>query len=320
MLVSEIKKAVEKYDKKEMTGLVIELYKIIPKAKKEQNNIDDLILDFKKKEKKKDEKISFPELVKEVNYFLECVEAGYYAEPNRVITKVERSKWRFKAKKYFKELNSYEATTSEGMISTDLLIKMFKLLSYGSVSLLFSNWETFRALGVSQEDYLYIILKRIFANGYSEENIKLSVELLEVDKDPYGCNNSLIRAYVDSLQERQAKNTSIVIIKQKVLDLKEQLKSLGKSDRKTFATKEDINFFTEIVFFLELALGENEEAINYFLDNEIKINKEIQLFVLLNHLKREELFEDWIRVYEEHKVDYRESLREDYKEVKEKIG
>ena len=39
-----------------------------------------------------------------MRYFLDCAKAGYYSSPNKVIPKKERSNWRFKVKRYYKEL------------------------------------------------------------------------------------------------------------------------------------------------------------------------------------------------------------------------
>lgn len=69
MLVSEIRKELRKYNHKELENIILELYKTIPKKKKE------------------------------IIYFLDCVDNGYYSSPNRIISKKERSSYRFKIKK-----------------------------------------------------------------------------------------------------------------------------------------------------------------------------------------------------------------------------
>ena len=49
MLVNELRKEIEKYDKNELKNIIIELYKRIPKNKKEDYNIDEFIKNSKKK-------------------------------------------------------------------------------------------------------------------------------------------------------------------------------------------------------------------------------------------------------------------------------
>ena len=43
MLVSELRKEIEKYNKKDLENIIVELYKRLPKSKKEDFNIDDFI-------------------------------------------------------------------------------------------------------------------------------------------------------------------------------------------------------------------------------------------------------------------------------------
>ncbi len=43
MLVADLKKEIEKYNKKELESIIVELYKRIPKHKKEDYDIDEFI-------------------------------------------------------------------------------------------------------------------------------------------------------------------------------------------------------------------------------------------------------------------------------------
>ena len=69
MLVSEIRKEIEKYNQKEISDLVIELYKRIPKKIKEEYHIDELIVNVNNKSKK-EEKLDFNSLKQEIIVFL----------------------------------------------------------------------------------------------------------------------------------------------------------------------------------------------------------------------------------------------------------
>ena len=161
MLVKDLRKTLEKYDKKEMTDIIVELYKRLPKKVKEDYDIDKFIEDVNNKTKKEEKNVSFEDLCSEVRYFLDCAKAGYYSSPNKVVPKKERSNWRFKAKRYYKELTKTIPTTDIGVKSTKLLIELYELVSRGTYTLVFTNWDTFRALGVSQTEYFDMILKRI---------------------------------------------------------------------------------------------------------------------------------------------------------------
>ena len=96
MLVSELKQELEKYDKKELIKIAAELYKRVSKAKKEEYQIDEFIKDFKLQTKPQEKKVSLSDLQNEILEFLSDVDQGYYASPNRKVSKKERSGWRFK--------------------------------------------------------------------------------------------------------------------------------------------------------------------------------------------------------------------------------
>ncbi len=121
MKVNELREIIKKYDEAEKEKIIVELYKRIPKNIKEDYNIDAYIADINAKAEKGDKQITIEELEKQVNYFLECAYANLYAEPNRIISKTERSKWRFKVKTFYKQLNSFLPETDEGKKATDLL-------------------------------------------------------------------------------------------------------------------------------------------------------------------------------------------------------
>ena len=53
MLVNELKKEIEKYDKKDLVKIIVELYKRIPKYKKEEYSIDDFIKSVTEDKKKR---------------------------------------------------------------------------------------------------------------------------------------------------------------------------------------------------------------------------------------------------------------------------
>ena len=91
---------------------------------------------------------------KQVDFFISCANPNLYVAPNRVIPKSERSKWRFKVKDFYKKLSSIKADTPDGIIATDLLKDLYRLLSYSSCYLTFTTWETFRVIGVSQSVFL----------------------------------------------------------------------------------------------------------------------------------------------------------------------
>lgn len=321
MLVKELRKEIEKYDKKELSDIIVELYKKIPKSKKEDYDIDNYIKDITSKEKPKRGKVlTIDELKEEINTFIYYVDNDYYASGNKVISKKERSTWRFKVKRYYKELNKYSPDTDDGRIATFLLIELFKRVSLGSCYLKFSNWETFRAIGISQGEYYDTIIKRILANGYVKDNLEKSIDLLNVEKDPYGWSNDMMDVFISSLKTIDTKYLSIDILKNKVNDIKNKI-AINKRDR-DYELEEQHNRFIEGIVQLYFILNEVEEGVRYFHKNYTYYDKEIKEYVLLNIMDDYELYKEWVLEYEAHlkKIDYRDSLKERYKEIKKIIN
>ena len=147
MLVSELKNEIKKYDKKELESIIVSLYKRIPKKVEEEYDIDSYIknIDINKKTDVVKKEISFDEIYNEIIYFIECIDLDYYCSLNRVISKKDRSAWRFKVKRFYKKLNKISTDNENGSIDTSLLIELFKRLSCGTSVLLFTNWNTFGA-------------------------------------------------------------------------------------------------------------------------------------------------------------------------------
>lgn len=69
MLVKDVRKEIEKYNKLELTEIIVELYKRIPKSKKEEYNIDDFIRDAQTKKKKVKKEVSFIDLQRKLLIF-----------------------------------------------------------------------------------------------------------------------------------------------------------------------------------------------------------------------------------------------------------
>lgn len=315
MLVKELKKELEKYDKKQLENIIARLYKLIPKKKKEETDIDDFIKNYEANPKPEKSKLSFEELKEDINTFIINVDNEYYAVPNKVVSKDKRSKWRFKVKKYYKELTSIAPSDHNGKEATELLIKIFKRLSTGSNILLFSNWQTFRAIGIEQSEYYDVIIKRIIFDGYTNDNINECIKLLDVLKDPYELSISMYEAFVDNLKNIKAMLIATDLLTQKVIELKEKLNSAKDYNRQYDITK-DINDNVLCLLNIYIVMGEIDAGIKYYNKNYIESIREVKQYILLEYLMIHNLKEYWIREYERYKIKYRESLVNTYNELK----
>lgn len=330
MLVSEIKEMIKEYPEEDLRLLIVELYKAMPKKLREDKDIDTLIKDAKellhsKKTDKKQAASADVKLLKpEIELFLENVYAQNYMEPNRIIPKQERPKWRFKVKAYIKALQAVPPEGEEGLIAADLLEKLYKMMCYGCCYYIFSSNDTFRSVGIRQTELLDLVLKKSFANGINQETIKRGIALvLERGLDGETTHSELICVLAANLKTADARELAIREAMEQKTELDQTVnvspKNKWRMSHVEYVRMEKANILTELVFRLNIMQCEYEEGIRYFKKNIRENDKEIELYVLLDLLYQYEL-KDWlIKEYEEavkKKVEPRGSLVKVYQYTK----
>lgn len=313
MKVNELREILKNYNETDKEKIIVELYKRIPKNIKEDYNIDEYIKNINKKIDNKDNKVSIEYLEKEVKYFIECANDDLYVRPNRVIPKNERSKWRFKVKTFYKELNSFIPTTEEGRKATDLLGELFEILSFGTNYLTFSSWNTFGAIQVSQSEFLENIVKRKLANGMTRENIKYCVELLNAKYDPQEYHRSILNSFESCFKTPDSRYLVIDLLKEQQTKWKEKYKK-----DKNYYNTEYTNYFVECIVDIYFDLHEVKEGVSYFHKEYIESDKEIKEYILLRIMEELEMYKEWVVEYENNigKINYRDTLKQKYKELK----
>lgn len=313
MKVNELKETIKHYNEKDKEKIIVELYKRIPKNIKEDYSIDEYIVNLNEKIEKVNTNITIEKLEKEVKYFIECASDDLYVRPNKIISKNERSKWRFKVKTFYKQLNSFISTTEEGKNATDLLTDLFKILSFGTNYLTFSSWNTFGAIQVSQSEFLENIVQRKLSNGVTKESLLYCIDLLNAKYDPQEYHKTILYSFTSCLKTTDAKYMAIELLKEKAEDWK-----IKYEKEKNYENQEYLNYFIECIVHIYFELCESQEGIKYFHKQYIERNKEIKEYILLKMLEESNLYKDWILEYESQigKIDYRDSLKEKYKEYK----
>ena len=313
MKIDELRETIKKYNEKDREKLIVELYKRIPKSIKEDYNIDEYIINLNTKMEKENIEITIERLEKEVNFFIECAYDDLYARPNKIISKNDRSKWRFKVKTFYKQLNSFLPTNEDGKKATDLLKGLFKILSFGTHYLTFSNWNTFRAIQISQSEFLKDIVERKLSNGVTRENLEYCIDLLNVQYDPQEYHSSVLYSFESCLKTPDARYMAIELLKEQVIIWKEKYK---KDD--SYENQEYTNYFVECVVDIYFELCEVKDGITYFHKQYLEKYKEIKEYILLQKMEEFNLYKEWVLEYEKHlgKISYRDSLKEKYTKYK----
>lgn len=309
MLVTELRELLKKYKEDDLRLIISELYKSIPKKMREDKDIDGMLKDVHaflcnaKAEKTQNNQIDIGEIKPKVDLFIGYAYKQYYFAPNSYVHKKDRPKWRFIVKSFINDLQTIPYEHPQGKTATDLLAKLYEMLSYACAYYIFNTENPFNSVGIGQSELLDIVIKRMLGNGVEKESVKSAIKLV-VNGYPNRdtLTSSLINTLISNFKSTDFREFAI----EQAAALKEELiRQNPNPKRKSFSSshseyerEERINCLVEIVFKLYIALCEYDKAIQYFNSNYNEWDKEINLYVLLNFLFQYGLKEHWLSVYE----------------------
>lgn len=185
MKLDELRQAIKGYAAPELAHLVAELYKLVPKAKKEETDIDNYIRELRERlnnkevkvPKKEEQMLDIEVITKEIPLFIENAKNQYYLFPNKVISKKDRPNWRFKVKNWHKEICINAHKDRENLIRyANLLGDLYDILCEACHYQLFSGENPFRSVGIEQDAFLRTVLDA------EKEGIKLRDSLIKLKK------------------------------------------------------------------------------------------------------------------------------------------
>lgn len=286
MLINEVRETIAKYDIDDLKKIIAELYKKLPKDKKAQ--VDEYLKDIHNKPSKpKLSRLSFAEECQAYDNFIALVKAGLYASPNRIVAKKERYKWRSLVNHYFKVF------VEEKEDSLGRLIDLFKVLSEGSTTLLFSNWNTFLAIHTEQSAYYDIIIKRVLKEGYDKKNLEILVDLLNVERDEYTNLSIVLKNNMKTIDTKE------LLVDVLTSTYERDLSLIKKSrDYKNFHYKEVYNEKVDIATIIYLELCEEKRAKKYFMTHYYEESVYFKKRSYLGFLRRYKIKEEFKKEFE----------------------
>jgi hypothetical protein len=309
MVVAEVRDLVNRYSEADLRLLIVELYKTIPKKLREEKNIDKMFQDIHgyqkagKYKKTTDVTVAVCDLKPEIDQFLEYAYHQYYFAPNNYVHKKERPKWRFTVKRYIKDLQGVGIDGPGGEIATGLLRNLYEMLCYACKYYIFNTNDPFGSVGIVRADMLDNIIARKLARGINGQALKWVVELVVNN-----CTGSelfhseLSGVLIKNLKSADARELAIEQCKElkKAVLQSALLNKKQKWARQSldYETELKINHLVKIVFRLQVALCENDEAVAYFSKNYQDDNPESKLSELLRLLFEYDLFKHWASEYE----------------------
>lgn len=320
-----------------MATIVVEIYKVIPKRIKEEKKIDDLLtnpdeyVERCRRRKRTPQVTDIHELSDEIETFVDYAYKQYYFAPNRYVPKKERPKWRFIAKRFFKELVQASGSSDSETVAlaSELLEKLYKVLCYGCGYAIFSSDDPFRSIGISQQDFFRQLLVLKWEVEGKEDFIKNAIMLvIENGLSTETLYSDLLSIIVEMLRTTAMRELAIRQCDLLRNEIRQKLDAERVRDKKhsyggfrhyDYAMKTKNNNIVTMALLCYASLHEYDEGIKYFQKYYMERDEEIALWVLLRWLFHFNQKEHWIRVYEnavERGITPRHQLRKVYKYIK----
>jgi len=319
--VNDLRTALKKYDLDTLIEIAVTLYKVIPKGRKEDEGLDEILLDFSrgKAPVKKEPAVDFDSLKAEIEQFIEYADEQYYYAPNRYVRKEKRSKWRFEVKRFIKDLLSVRGENSED--AARLLTDIYAMLCYACNFWIFSSDDPFSAVGYKQTDFLRLVLEKLFFSGFDEATVRTAVFLtLDSNVDRETLYTGLSGVLVDVLKTPDTKELALkhCIAYKDGYDEYQTSKEVFSYKASSWSSddyrkRRHSNNSVDLYLMLKISLFEIDDGIDYFWKNYVERDREITLYCLLRFLNSQN--DLWIREYEKavaNGIKPRDNLKKEY--------
>lgn len=327
MKVKELRDLAKESEKDYIADAMVEIYKALPKAKKEE--LDDyikMILSGEKEKakaeakKNKNKPMDFHDLAFMTNDFITLARQGLFLSPNRIVPKKRRSQWRFEAKRYLKGLLAIPPQSENFSEANILLEKLYDTLSYSCGYYLFNSENPFSAVGMAQTEFFEQVVTRNFKEGFSREMISRLYKKAASSYLSYDCLNEWLLAIVTGNLDSDQLSAASEEIK-KLIETSKAPKT-GKYSTAYYQWEESIQKLNQEILSLAVIQGTLKTDLPYYFAHSHEKDKEVILYTALMNTRNLSA-EDYIFIYEyginKRKIKPRKELIEKYKQVKKEI-
>jgi hypothetical protein len=329
MKVDELRTKLLKLNQEEMIRIAVEFYKLIPKSKKEDSQIDELInnpaAQKAKTSAKSDDSVSLEQIEMEVNTFIVNAKAYNYLSSNKVIAKADRPKWRFLVKAWFKQLTNPKNRDWDAARKAKVLKSLYNLMcEYGY----FSSEDNFQSIGIPQDDFLGVVLQ-FDAIAYGKMVVaERGVELIVNNSTSRDMSYStLMKKFIEGLTDDDLNYKALEKAKAMWQETDKEEKMAAQNRRNydssaSFYRKYKQNHLAELGFRIYANLSAFKNAIEFFNAHYIEErDKEVQLYILISLLlgyREKEFIEEELAAAEKSGMRLRPALVKMLKEIREK--
>lgn len=268
MKIGELRDKLNKLEKDELIKVASEFYKLIPRAKKLDYDLEALVNNptEEQKPKKTDKaKVTLTKLTKEISTFISHAEEGYYYQRNAVVPKKKRIGWRFRVKKWYEELINQKRKDKDLPLQIQLLKQLYEVLEEGG-DCYFTAEDPFSSVGISEAAFLNGVFILMEAEGGKISVAEKGMDLIVTYYDNFFAHD-LIDSFVAMMNTPDLKYKVIESIKKEIIELQNlpTLDTTGPdkyTNSKQMEHRQEVNNILTIVGVeLYLALFEYDEAI-----------------------------------------------------------
>lgn len=328
MKIKDLKKEIEDCSGDQLKAIIAEMYKAIPKSAKEENGIDAIILNrgVVQKQPKSSSLPDMDAIRSEMEEFVSNAYNQFYYVPNSVVPKSKRSKWRFTARRLFKELTQIGGEADHASEAAELLQRLYKMLCYSCDYVLFSAYDPFESVGISQSDFFHALLTAKRKVETPRDFVRNSILLvLNNSLNRYTLYEGLLEIVVSFLDTTDLKETAVEIcdaIRNEVIHHKSDDQKKHSDHLTDYQTNERLQNLATMGWMCFMALGMPNDAVRYFRNHYSEENPEITLYVLLRMIEHYHEWHLWLKTYQEavgSGIHPREELQRLSKEIQQKI-
>ncbi|MBI4454720.1 MAG: hypothetical protein HY644_02340 [Acidobacteria bacterium] len=320
--IGDVRKTIEGYDEEQLRLLIAELYKLVPRRVRDEQQVDALVQNPRSRiERPRPARKAVPDiadLCAEADIFIEDAYAQNYLAPNSYVPKHKRPKWRFIARRIYKGLMQAGEDHEELCLAAGSLEDLYRLLCYACSYVLFSAYDVFQSVGVSQEEFFRQVVRLKSKIEPPREFARNAIQLAaEQPLNRYTLHETLMEVVLEFFSTTDMKEMAIDLCN----DLRNEKPPKQKEDswsdpsREAYETTKRRNNLATMGFLCLIRLTEFDRAVEYFQRHYSERNPEIALYVCLRLLQQHASPEIWIRTYEgalQNGVTPRQELREIY--------
>jgi hypothetical protein len=326
MKISEVRIAIDKYTPDQLKSLVSQLYKALPKAVKEDYDIDKIIKNPERAQSKtlaiEKDLPDLDSIQAEAEKFIKNAYNQYYFVPNRFVPKPDRLKWRFVVKRLYNQI-LLAGKESNIVQAVEILEKLYNLLCYSCEITIFNAYDSFQSAGIEQSEFFRKVLSLKSQSEDQNTFIKNALLLLLNNSlNRYTLHETLMQVILEFLKTPDMREKAITTCSE-LFELIKNQPAAKKNDwsNTEYEKIEKLNNLAEMGFFCYAQLFEYDKAIAYFDRHYHENDKEVSLYVKLHLLLGLNQKEFFIKEYERaihNGIKPRNTLRKTYQFIREK--